>query len=144
MVQIGYIKMEEVPGIPRLTHAPGRVIYAPLSDTPVEPDVVIFAGMASKIMLLEEAAQRAGCAARLPMLGRPTCMALPAAMAQGAVASSGCIGNRVYTNLGEGELYVMVRGQDLGRVADEVETVVSANAQLSQYHQTRRESLAPA
>lgn len=30
---------------------------------------------------------------------RPTCMALPAAFAQGMVASTGCIGNRVYTTL---------------------------------------------
>lgn len=142
MVQIGYIKMEEVPGIPRLSRQPGVVIYAPLGDTPVEPDVVLFTGLASKVMLLQEAAQRAGCAARVPMLGRPTCMALPASIAQGVVASSGCIGNRVYTDLGEGEMYVVVRGIDLARVADEVETVASANAQLSQYHAARRETLA--
>jgi uncharacterized protein (DUF169 family) len=144
MVQIGYIKMEEVPGIPRLSQPPSVVIYAPLGETPVEPDVVLFAGLASRIMLLQEAAQRAGCAARLPMLGRPTCMALPAAIAQGAVVSSGCIGNRIYTDLGEGELYAIVRGIDLMRVADEVEMVTSANAQLSQYHTARRQTLASA
>jgi uncharacterized protein (DUF169 family) len=144
MVQIGYIKMDEVPGIPRLAREPGAIIYAPLGDTPVDPDVVIFAGLASKVMLLQEAAQRAGCAARMPMLGRPTCMALPASIAQGAVVSSGCIGNRVYTDLCEGEMYVVIRGQDVAQVAEELETVVSANAQLSQYHQARRQSLASA
>jgi uncharacterized protein (DUF169 family) len=144
MVQIGYIKTEEVPAIPRLSHMPGVVVYGPLSDATAEPDVVLFAGLASRIMLLQEAAQRAGCAARMPILGRPTCMALPASMAQGAVVSSGCIGNRIYTDLGEGEVYAVLRGQDLARVADEVETVVNANAQLSQYHQRRRQSLASA
>lgn len=142
MEQIGYVKMEEVPGIPRLRKEPAAIVYAPLGDSPLEPDVALFAGAASQIMLLQEAAMRAGCAAAIPILGRPTCMALPAAISYGSVVSSGCIGNRVYTGLGEGEMYVVVPGKDLARVANELETVASANAQLAQYHQARRESLA--
>jgi uncharacterized protein (DUF169 family) len=144
MAQIGYVKMEEVPDIPRLAKEPGAIVYAPLGNTPLDPDVVLFAGAASQIMLLQEAALRAGCAAALPILGRPTCMALPAAMAHGSVVSSGCIGNRVYTGLGDGEMYFVVPGKDLARVANELETVASANAQLAQYHQARKESLASA
>jgi uncharacterized protein (DUF169 family) len=144
MAQIGYVKMEEVPDIPRLPKEPCAIVYAPLSESPVEPDVVLFAGAASQVMLLHEAALRAGCAAALPILGRPTCMVLPAAMAHGSVVSSGCIGNRVYTGLGEGEMYVVVPGKDLSRVASELETVVSANTQLAQYHQQRKASLASA
>jgi uncharacterized protein (DUF169 family) len=144
MSQIGYVKMEEVPDIPRLEKQPRAIVYAPLADAPMGPDVVIFAGAASQIMLLHEAAVRAGCAAALPILGRPTCMSLPAAMAHGSVVSSGCIGNRVYTGLAEGEMYIVVPGKDLSRVASELETVVSANVQLSQYHQQRKASLASA
>ncbi|MGB6483695.1 MAG: DUF169 domain-containing protein [Candidatus Acidiferrales bacterium] len=144
MAQIGYVKMEEVPDIPRIEKEPGAIVYAPLGNTPVDPDVVLFAGAASQIMLLQEAALRAGCAAALPILGRPTCMALPAAMAHGSVVSSGCIGNRVYTGLGEGEMYVVVPGKNLSRVVSELETVTNANAQLAQYHQARKESLASA
>jgi uncharacterized protein (DUF169 family) len=144
MAQIGYVKMEEVPDIPRLHKEPRAIVYAPLAETPLEPDVVLFAGAASQIMLLQEAAMRAGCAAAIPILGRPTCMALPAAMAHGSVVSSGCIGNRVYTGLGEGEMYVIVPGKNLSRVASELETVVNANAQLAQYHQERKASLASA
>jgi uncharacterized protein (DUF169 family) len=141
MTDIGYIKMEEVPGIPQLAKMPGAVVYSPLGETPVDPDVVIFAGPASQIMLLQEAAHRAGRTAQLPMLGRPTCMAIPAAMAKGAVTSSGCIGNRVYTDLADGELYSMVPGKDLERVADELETIASANEKLYEYHRSRRQEL---
>lgn len=144
MAQIGYIKMEEVPGIPRLEKAPRAVAYAPLGNSPMDPDVVLFAGLASQVMLLQEAAMRAGCAAAIPVLGRPTCMALPAAMAHGSVVSSGCIGNRVYTGLREGEMYVVIPGKDLARVADALATVVSANSQLAEYHQSRQETLASA
>ncbi len=142
MAGIGYIKMEEVPGIPRLPQTPRVVIYAPLGDTPVDPDVVLFAGRPGRVMLLQEAALRAGVGLRVPFLGRPTCMALPAALAQGVVASTGCIGNRVYTDLGEDELYVAVPGRDLARIADEVETIAAANAKLSEYHRGRRQALA--
>jgi len=142
MASIGYIKMEEVPGIPRLPKTPGAIIYAPLGETPVEPDVVIFAGPAGQIMLLQEAALRAGRAAQLPILGRPTCMAIPASMAQGVVVSTGCVGNRVYTGVKEDELYVMIPGKDLRAVAKEVGTVAAANAQLAAHHQSKRTALA--
>jgi len=144
MGTLGYVKMEEVPGIPRLADPPGAVVYAPLGETPVDPDVVIFAGRPARLMLLSEAALRAGVAASAPLLPRPTCMALPAALTQGMVTSSGCIGNRVYTDLGEDELYAVVPGKDLARVADELETIAAANAQLAEYHRGKRLALATA
>src|SRR5438034_6177655 len=141
MTQIGYIKMEEVPGIPRLPKPPGVVVYAPLGDAPVDPDVVLFAGRPGRVMLLQEAALRAGVASSHPALGRPTCMALPAALAHGAVTSAGCVGNRVYTDLGEDELYVAIPGHALARVAEEVVTIASANSRLADYHPRRRKDL---
>ncbi len=142
MVSAGYIKMEEVPGIPQLAKTPSVVIFAPIGDTPVDPDVVLFAGPPGKIMLLQEAALRAGRAAQFPLLGRPTCMALPAAIAHGAVLSSGCIGNRVYTDLKESDLYIAISGKDLEIIAAELQTIIAANALLSDYHHQRRQSLA--
>ena len=156
MTSIGYISMEEVPSIPRLTSTPGVVVYAPLGASPVDPDVVLFWGPPGRIMLLQEAALRAGVAAELPaeasaalflrggveMLARPTCMVLPAALAYGTVASTGCIGNRVYTGLDETELYVAVPGRDLVRIAQEASIIHSANAALLEYHRGRRRELA--
>ncbi len=141
MAGIGYIRMEEVPSIPRLPRTPGAVIYAPLGETPVDPDVVLFAGRPGRLMLLQEAATRAGVAAATPALGRPTCMALPAALSLGVVASTGCIGNRVYTDLGEDELYVAVAGKDVARVTDEAATIAEANAKLLEYHRQRRQAI---
>ena len=141
MVGLGYLRMEEVPGIPVLPNTPGAVVYAPLGDTPVDPDVVLFRGPAARIMLLQEAAIRAGVAASLNTFGRPTCMALPAALAFGMVASTGCVGNRVYTGVEEGELYAAVPGKDLAKVAEEAGTISAANAALLEYHQGRQQQL---
>jgi uncharacterized protein (DUF169 family) len=141
MAGIGYVRMEEVPGIPVLPKTPAAIVYAPLGDTPVDPDVVLFWGQAARVMLLQEAANRAGVAAGLNTLGRPTCMALPAALAHGMVASTGCVGNRVYTGVEEGELYAAVPGKDLARLADATSTINAANAKLFEYHQARRTQL---
>lgn len=138
---IGYLRMEEVPGIPVLPTTPGAIVYAPLGDTPVDPDVVLFLGPASRIMLLQEAATRAGVSSGLTTLGRPTCMAVPAAMGLGMVASTACIGNRVYTGAEEGELYAAVPGKDLEMVAEATATIQSANATLKAYHLERQAQL---
>jgi uncharacterized protein (DUF169 family) len=142
MTELGYLKVDEVQGIARLAQTPGVVIYAPLAESPVDPDVVLVAGRPGRVMLLQEAALRAGIAAPAPLLGRPTCMALPASIAHGVIASAGCVGNRVYTGLGEDELYVMVPGKDVARVAAEAQTIASANLKLSDYHRERRRALA--
>ena len=144
MSSIGYLRMEEVPGIPRLPRTPGAVVYAPLGEMPVDPDVVLFIGPPGRVMLLQEAAGRAGVGVQAPLLGRPTCMALPVALAQGTVVSVGCIGNRVYTDVGEDELYVAVPGRDLPKIADEVETIADANGKLTEYHRDRRATLSTA
>ena len=141
MFDLGYVRPEEVPQIPRLEKAPAAVVYAPLGETPVAPDVVLFACKPAAAMLLHEAALRAGKGSAAPALGRPTCMALPAAMQHGAMLSLGCMGNRVYTGLGEDELYVVVRGADLEAIADALETIVRANAALSDYARGRQAQL---
>ena len=119
------------------------VIYAPLGETPVAPDAVLIAGKPSRVMLLAEAAGRAGVMSNLPLLGRPACMAIPAALANGTVTSSGCIGNRVYTGIGDDEMYIVLRGADLERVAAEIDAILSANQTLREHHQERRRTLRP-
>jgi uncharacterized protein (DUF169 family) len=141
VASIGYVRMEEVAGIPVLPATPGAIVYAPLGDTPVDPDVVLFRGTAARVMLLQEAAIAAGSTS-VNTFGRPTCMALPAALANGMTISTGCVGNRVYTGIDEGELYAAVPGKDLGKLAAAGATVRSANAKLQEYHETRRRLLA--
>jgi uncharacterized protein (DUF169 family) len=144
MFDLGYVKPEEVPQIPRLAKPPAVVVYSPLGDAPATPDVVLFACQPRSAMLLNEAANRAGVASGAPVLGRPTCMALPAALQHGAILSLGCVGNRVYTGLGEDQMYFVVGGQDLEAIANALDTVNSANATLNEYAIGRRQTLSTA
>jgi len=144
MFDLGYVRPEEVPGIPRLPKEPAAVAFAPLADTPVTPSVVLFTVRNSSAMLLNEASTHAGASSSLPLLGRPSCMALPAALALGTVTSLGCIGNRVYTGLGADELYVVIPGAKLEAVSDALGVITSANAVLEEYARGRQASLSTA
>jgi len=142
MFDLGYVKPEEVPQIPRLAKTPKAIVYAPLGDAPMAPDVVLFACRPAAAMLLNEAAARAGVSSGAPALGRPTCMALPASLAHGSILSLGCIGNRIYTGLSENEMYIILRGKDLSAVADALAVIAGANSALQTYAQGRRSELA--
>ena len=141
MFHLGYVKPEEVPRIPRLPKGPKAILYSPIGEATNTPDVVLFAAKPAAAMLLQEAAGRAGAGSGVPAFGRPTCMALPAAMQHGTITSLGCIGNRVYTGLGEDELYVVLRGKGLPAVVEALKTIGSANSALQNYAKARREQL---
>jgi uncharacterized protein (DUF169 family) len=148
MFQVGYIKPEEVPGIPRLTKTPAAILYSPLGTSPVDlknsESAVLFALKPSAAMLLNEAAIRAGAGGATPALGRPTCMGLPLALDRGTQMSLGCIGNRTYTGLNDDELYIIIAGKDLERVSASLDEIAGANNALLEYAKGRRTAIATA
>jgi uncharacterized protein (DUF169 family) len=136
MIGLGYIRGEEVPGIPRREASFGVAVYAPLSQSDGEPDVVIVAGNARQMMLLAEAAGAAG------LMGRPTCAALPQAVKTGqGVLSLGCIGNRVYTGLSDDEAYFALPGGQVKAVTEKLAGIVRANGELEKYHSQKRAAI---
>ena len=138
MVGLEYLKLEEVPRIPHRTEPLRVAVYGPLSSMPCEPDLVLVHGNARQLMLLAEAAQMAGAAGESPMMGRPTCAALPQALQTGKTAASfGCIGNRVYTGLPDDEAYVTIPAAKLPAVLERLRAVVRANAELEKFHRAR-------
>jgi uncharacterized protein (DUF169 family) len=138
MSQLHYLRPEEVPGIPRRQGKFGVVLYAPLATAPFEPEVVLVCGNAKQIMLLVEAAQATGAGSEAPLMGRPTCAAIPEVLqTQRSAASLGCIGNRVYTEMADHELYFALPGGQLGRVVEKLAVIVNANRELEKYHRAK-------
>ena len=143
MIELKYIKSDEVPTVPHRSEPMRVAAYAPLGEAPFEPDVVVFRGNVRQIMLLSEAARAAGVFEGAPMMGRPACALLPQVMQQSSAAASvGCIGNRVYTGLGDDELYLAVPGLAVESVLEQLPTMVQANATLEQFHRQRAAALA--
>jgi uncharacterized protein (DUF169 family) len=140
MIKLEYLQGDEVAGIPHRTEPLKIAAYAPLDHATFTPDVVIVRGNVRQLMLISEAARSAGVFNGADILGRPACaMIAHAADTGNAVASFACIGNRVYTNLADDELYVTIPGGVLSRVLERLEVIVSANAQLETYHRQRNQ-----
>lgn len=94
MAGLDYVRPEEVAGIPVLAKRPQLVVYAPLAQAPVAPDVVVLFANARQGLVLTEALGQVDGAVPAAM-GRPACAALPAALASGrALQSLGCCGAR--------------------------------------------------
>ena len=140
MTGLGYLRMAEVPGMSRLEKTPNATVYAPLAQTPTEPNAIIVTGTPGGLMLLHEAGTRIGIPP-VSLLGRPTCMAIPAALSSGMASSLGCVGNRIYTGLEDAEFYSVIRADKLAAVAGEIATIAAANVMLTQYHRDRRATI---
>jgi uncharacterized protein (DUF169 family) len=141
MVQLEYLAMDEVPRIPHRTDPFAAAVYAPLGAQPLPADVVLVRGRPRQLMLLAEAAQRAGVAGASPAMGRPTCAVLPQALASERTAASfGCIGNRVYTGAGDDEAWFAVPGGALGALEESLDVIVRANHELEKFHRARASS----
>ncbi len=138
MVELKYLKMEEVPSIPRRPAPFAVAAYAPLDRAGFTPDVVIVRGTPRQLMLVAEAARAAGVFDTASIMGRPACAMIPYTAEHGTgVASFGCIGNRVYTALGDDDLYVTIPGAGLAATLAQLQTIIDANHALEQFHKAR-------
>jgi uncharacterized protein (DUF169 family) len=138
MVGLSYLKMADVAHIPTRTAPLQVALYAPLSATPVPPDVVLIRGNARQLMLLSEAAQSAGVAGTGATMGRPTCAVLPEAINSARTATSfGCVGNRVYTGADDSEAYVAIPGRHLAAIEEHLSVILHANEELEKFHRAR-------
>jgi len=138
MTSIGYLKMEEVSGIPTRREPFKLALYAPLAQAPFAPDLVLIRATPRRLMLLQEAAQAAGVAGDGATLGRPTCALLPQTLqSQKSNLSLGCVGNRVYTGAADDEAYVALPASALEAVTARLAVIQEANERLLAFHRGR-------
>jgi uncharacterized protein (DUF169 family) len=141
MVDLSYLKMDDVPKIAQRQTPLQAAVYSPLSDAPMPPDVVLVRGNAKQLMLLAEAAEHAGVNGAAAAMGRPTCAVLPESINTARTAVSfGCVGNRVYTEAGNADAYFAIPGSQLAAVEGSLATIVRANDALEQFHRARAAS----
>ena len=137
MVEQRYIRPQEVAGIPTLAQSPRVVAYAPVDADAFAPAVVIVAAQPAQAMLLFEAAVRSGASGPVaPLIARPGCAVVPQVVEGGLTALSfGCIGNRTYTGLPDGELYLAVPGASWRVLTDALQEIVEANTGMASHYE---------
>ncbi|MCI4322445.1 MAG: DUF169 domain-containing protein [Thermoplasmata archaeon] len=123
MQKEGYLEAGEEARVPHNAKAPKFVAYGPLGSLPMAPtNVLIFAKPKSAMLALEAAHFKA------PVNGRPMCAIMPILNAGAPVAYSvGCIGSRVYSQMGDDRFLVGIRGDHLETFVQELHKIKRAN-----------------
>ena len=97
--ELDYVRPEDLASIPVLASQPRYVIYAPLAESPLPPDVVLLFVNANQTLILSEATQQVENQ-NAPAMGRPACAIVPQVMNTGRAALSlGCCGARAYLDV---------------------------------------------
>lgn len=142
MSDLTYVREQDVAAIPRLGKPVRHVVYAPLADTPVDPDAVIVFADAQQGLIVAEAAQQVeqGLA---PALGRPACAVVPQVVNTGrAAVSLGCCGARAYLDaLTDDVALWALPGQSVASYAERIAALSKANSVLAQFHERRRKDI---
>ncbi len=139
MQKIGYLNPGEESRVPHNATAPRFVAYGPLGSLSMPPTVVLIFANPKGAMLATEAAGSGADALPVPMNGRPMCAIVPI-MNQGApvAVSFGCIGSRIYADLGIDQMVIGIRGDHLVNFAKKLDAIAAANAAVAAEDQARK------
>jgi uncharacterized protein (DUF169 family) len=138
MQKVGYLAPGEEARIPRNPHAPKFVAYGPLGSLPTIPtSVLLFARPRSAMFAMEAAG------GPVPMNARPMCAVVPTLLKGAPVAFSiGCIGSRIYTQMGDDRMVVGIRGDHLEKFAAAAHRVHQANVTIDGEDSARKAAAA--
>ncbi|MGA8085778.1 MAG: DUF169 domain-containing protein [Terracidiphilus sp.] len=139
---LGYVTPEDLPLISVLNRRPKHVVYAPLAQSPLPPEVVLLFGDASQALIISEAVQQVEHR-NPPALGRPACAVIPHVANTGLAALSlGCCGARAYVDAFTADLVLCaLPGARLAAYVERIAALASANAILSQFHKRRSQDI---
>jgi len=139
---LGYVRLDDLPFIPVLNRSPKVVVYGPLGETPLPPDVVLLLVNADQTLILSEASQQFEHGLP-PAMGRPACAVVPQAFNSGRTALSlGCCGARAYLDVLKPDtaLYA-IPGTQIAAFSGRVAELAKANAVLTTFHSKRRKAV---
>ena len=142
MSGLDYVRAEEVAAIPVVQREVRHVIYGPLADFPLDPEVVLLFAHARQGLILSEAAARVD-KGMPPAMGRPACAVVPQVLNQGSAAMSlGCCGARAYLDaLSDNVSMWAFPGGKLDQYCEQIAVLARANQTLTTFHTRRREDI---
>ena len=142
MSGLDYVREEEVAAIPVVQREVKYVLYGPLAESPLEPEVVLLFAHAGQGLILTEAVARVDKGSP-PAMGRPACAIVPQVLNHGCAATSlGCCGARAYLDvLSDSVALWAFPGSKLDQYCAEIVTLARANKTLTAFHARRREDV---
>lgn len=139
-----YLDPAEAPKIPTVAPAAKGILYGPLADLPIAPDVVLMWLTPRQAMFHNEAAGAADWTRSAPVVtGRPACAVIPSAMSGNSPAMSlGCAGMRTFTEISDDRLLAVVPGPGAESYADALERIISANHDMFNFYEAHKAEVA--
>ena len=124
----GWVTMDVVPQIPVVTERPGAVVYGPLAETPVDPDVVLLRLNGKQLMTVSDAWPG------LRVEGKPQCHIVAVAKEQGEpIASVGCALSRVRTGMNVAEMTMAIPGSRLAEFTEALAQTAAVDGVVARY-----------
>ncbi|HEY8215633.1 MAG TPA: DUF169 domain-containing protein [Acidimicrobiia bacterium] len=127
LLDTGWVTMDVMPQIPVVSDQPEAIVYGPLADTPVDPDVVLIRVSGKQLMVLHDAVPS------MHLEGKPQCHIVAMAKGGEVAASVGCALSRVRTGMPAREMTCAIPGSRLGEVLDALATTTIADSAVASY-----------
>jgi len=139
---LGYVRPEDLPLIPVLASRSKHVVYAPLAESPLPPDVVLLFANSNQTLVLSEATQQVEVGTP-PAMGRPACAVIPQVANTGRAALSlGCCGARAYLDVLTDDVALFaIPGAKLEAYVERIVALAKANSVLTRFHGLRRNEI---
>ncbi len=141
MCERSYLAAEEAGRIPVVEGRHCGILYGPLRDLPLEPDLILLWLTPRQAMLFGEAAGSCAWTESLPTtaLGRPACAALPTALRSARpTLSLGCIGMRTFTEISEDRVLAVLPAARAEEFVERLETTLAANQAMESFYRDHR------
>ena len=128
VLEAGWVDEAAVTGLPRVTTKPASVVYGPLAESRVAPDVVLLRINGLGLMTLKDAFPD------MPIEGKPQCHIVAMAKEQQTVAASvGCALSRSRTGMRAEEMTCVIPGARLTEVVEKLEVTVGLDRAMASY-----------
>lgn len=137
----GYLSPEETAKIPSVKKKKSGIVYGPLKDFPIEPDLILMWLTPRQAMLYSEAAGTCRWTEELPtaVFGRPSCAALAVAFEHPqSTLSLGCAGMRIFTEISEDRLLAVLRASKAQEFVKALESVAEANVTMRTFYEDHK------
>ena len=143
MCDARYLSMDEAAKIPTVGRHSTGIVYGPLHEFSLNPDLVLLWVNVAQAMLYSEAAGRAAwTAAPMNVTGRPGCAALPRALHSNQPGMSlGCAGMRTFTEIGDDMNLAAVPGSALEEFLGALAGTVEANAAMRSFYTAQKAAI---
>ena len=137
MCNVSYLGKAEPPLIPSTKKSKNGILYGPLAQFPILPDLSLMWANSRQAMILEEALGAVcwNTLNRLEAFGRPSCAALASAMNQSrSTVSLGCSGMRTFTSVSDDLLLISIPSPHLAFLSERLGATIRSNETMLEFY----------